>query len=283
MIEINRRAFMASLGGTGAVALMTPDEKADALEHYLESRLEESEIIEGLLQERPYPTVAEIDAGNADLTREYRNGVGALFVTRNDGDREVDGKLRKLETMPELPTLLDFFKYRFSWTGHCLQSATRALKTGMREEVILASLVHDVVISVMHAEHGYWGAQLFEPYVPEITTFAIRYHQTLRFFPDENFGYVYPEGYLRVFGEDYIPDPHLKRTYEWVRNHKWYEHPRLVTVNDLYAFDPNAKVSIEPFIDIIGRHFKQPEEGLGWDNSSSAHMWRTMINPDRRL
>ena len=57
---------------------------------------------------------------------------------------------------------------------------------------------------------------------------------------------------MRVFGEDYIPDPHLKRTYQWVRNHKWYEHPRLVTVNDLYAFDPNAKVSIEPFIDIIG-------------------------------
>ena len=285
-MEINRRAFIASLGGTGALALMTPDEKADALEHYLASRLEGSEIIEGLLgeaQERPYPTVAEIDAGNADLDRPYRSGVGALFVTRNDGDREVDGKLRKLETMPELPTLLDFFKYRFSWTGHCLQSATRALKTGMREEVVLASLVHDVVISVMHAEHGYWGAQLFEPYVPEITTFAIRYHQTLRFFPDSDFGYEYPEGYLRVFGEDFVPGPHLKRTYEWVRNHKWYEHPRLVTVNDLYAFDPNAKVSIEPFIDIIGRHFKQPKEGLGWDNSSSSHMWRTMINPDRRL
>ncbi len=285
-MEINRRAFIASLGGTGALALMTPDEKADALEHYMEARLEEGEGIEGVLretQEPSYPTVAEIDRSNADLDRPYRSGVGALFVTRNDGDREVDGKLRKLETMPDQPTLLDFFKYRFSWTGHCLQSATRALKTGMREEVILASLVHDVVISVMHAEHGYWGAQLFEPYVPEITTFAIRYHQTLRFFPDETFGYVYPASYLRVFGEDYIPDAHLKRTYEWVRDHKWYEHPRLVTVNDLYAFDPSAKVSIEPFIDIIGRHFKPPKEGLGWDNSSSAHMWRTMIDPDRRL
>ena len=52
-----------------------------------------------------------------------------------------------------------------------------------------------------------------------------------------------------------------------VRNHKWYEYPRLVTVNDLYSFDPNAKVSIEPFMDIIGRHFKQPKEGLGYDNS----------------
>ena len=50
-MEINRRSFIASLGGTGAVALMTPDEKADALEHYMESRLEESKVIEGLLGE----------------------------------------------------------------------------------------------------------------------------------------------------------------------------------------------------------------------------------------
>ena len=56
-----------------------------------------------------------------------------------------------------------------------------------------------------------------------------------------------------------------------------------MTVNDLYAFDPDAKVSIEPFIEIMERHFMQPKEGLGWDNSPSSHMWRTMINPDRRL
>ena len=68
-----------------------------------------------------------------------------------------------------------------------------------------------------------------------------------------------------------------------VRNHKWYMEPRLVTVNDLYAFDPNAKVSLEPFTDIIGRHFKQPKEGLGNDNSPSAHMWRTIANPDAPL
>ena len=49
------------------------------------------------------------------------------------------------------------------------------------------------------------------------------------------------------------------------------------------AVIPNAKVSIEPFIEIIGRHFKQPKEGLGNDNSSVAHMWRTMANPDQPL
>jgi hypothetical protein len=54
-------------------------------------------------------------------------------------------------------------------------------------------------------------------------------------------------------------------------------------VNDLYAFDPNAKVSMDPFIDIIGRQFKQPKEGLGNDGSPTAHMWRTMMFPDNPL
>ena len=55
------------------------------------------------------------------------------------------------------------------------------------------------------------------------------------------------------------------------------------TVNDLYSFDPAAVVTLDPFIDIIGRHFKQPKEGLGNDNSPSAHMWRTIANPDNPL
>jgi len=37
------------------------------------------------------------------------------------------------------------------------------------------------------------------------------------------------------------------------------------------------------FTDIIGRHFKQPQEGLGNDNSPTAHMWRTIVNPDAPL
>ena len=58
---------------------------------------------------------------------------------------------------------------------------------------------------------------------------------------------------------------------------------RLITVNDLYAFDPKAQVSLEPFLEIIGRHFKQPKEGLGFDGSPTAHMWRTMIYPNNPL
>ena len=267
-MEIDRRAFITSVGGAAALAVMTAEQKADALEHYMQQQLDEP---------AKFPSVADLETENQDLGRTSRRGAGNLFVQNREG------KLRLIEKMPAKPTLLDFFQYRFAPANHVLQSANRALKTGMREEIILACLLHDVVLNMIHPDHGWWGAQLVEPYVPEITTFAIRYHQTLRFYPDAEFGYEYPDSYFRLFGEDYQPEPYLQRTYDFVRNHKWYEHPRLVTVNDLYAFDKNAVVSIDPFVDVIGRHFKQPAEGLGWDDTPSSHMWRTMIWPDRPL
>jgi hypothetical protein len=45
---------------------------------------------------------------------------------------------------------------------------------------------------------------------------------------------------------------------------------RLITPNDLYSFNPNRVVNPEKFTDIIGRHFPQPAEGLGYDNSPVA-------------
>jgi hypothetical protein len=186
--------------------------------------------------------------------------------------------------MPPAPTLLDFFELRFMRTrNHCLQSANKALQRGADEEVVLACLLHDTVQEIMRADHGYWGAQLYEPYIPERSAFAIKYHQALRFYADIKAGYEYPDLYRRVFGADYVPAPHVQAAYRRVRAHKWYDAPREVTVSDLYAFDPNAVVTIDPFVDLIGRHFKQPKEGLGNDDGPVAHMWRTLANPDAPL
>ena len=275
-MEIDRRAFFASLGGAAAISAMDSEAKADALEAYLSDQLDDavSAPPKGTgSPKKEYPTVAELDA--QITTKNYRRGVGNLFA----GGRNV----KKLEPMPANPTLQDFFRLRFAPANHVLQSATRAMKTGMTEEIILACLLHDVVQELIKPDHGWWGAQLFEPYIPAKSTFAIRYHQALRFYADPANGYEYPEMYYGIFGKDYVPPPHIEATYKMVRNHKWYLEPRLVTVNDLYAFDPKAKVSIDPFIDIIGRHFKQPKEGLGNDNSPVAHMWRTIARPDSPL
>jgi len=272
-MEIDRRAFIAGLGGAAVVAAMDHEAKADALEHYMEEQLDEA-AAQSQDQPEKFPTVAELEAQIE--TRGYRRGAGGLFVSTR-------GNVKKLEPMPPKPTLVDFFNLRFAPANHVLQSATRAMKTGMSEEVILACLLHDTVQALMRTDHGWWGGQLYEPYIPEKSSFAIRYHQTLRFFPDEQAGYEYPDQYYRTFGHDYVPPQYIQDTYKMLKNHKWYMEPRLVTVNDLYAFDPKAKVSLDPFIDIIGRHFKQPKEGLGYDNSPSAHMWRTIARPDSPL
>ena len=275
-MEIDRRAFIAGLGGAATVNLMSDEAKADALEEFMMRELDAAVGQTQAAQPAAFPTVAELEAQIE--TRPLRRGVGNLMVART-------GNVKRLPAMPEKPTLMDFFKLRFNATSnHCLQSANRALKTGMSEDVVLACLLHDVVQELIKVDHGWWGAQLFEPYVPERTTFAIRYHQALRFYADPENGYEYPDLYHRVFGRDYKPEPYIEATYQMVRKHKWYGDARMVTVNDLYAFDPNAgPVNLEQFEAIIGRRFKQPKEGLGYDNSAVAHMWRSIERPDAPL
>ncbi len=201
-----------------------------------------------------------------------------------NGKTYVMGPDPRLPRMPDKPTLFDFFKYRFGPSAHMLQSARLAQKSGANEKIVLACLVHDIAnIGFIRGDHGYWGAQLVEPYVDEEVSWGIRYHQALRFYADEAAGYTYPETYTRLFGADYKPDAYIERDYQYARNHKWYMTARLICVNDLYAFDPNVRVDLEEFTDIVGRHFKQPKEGLGFDASPVSHMWRTINWPTKYL
>lgn len=274
---IDRRAFFASLGGAAAVAAMSPEAKADALEDYLMQQLNEGVAASsgGSGAKKKFPTAAEVEAQIE--TRRNRRGVGNLFISNS-------GNVKRLPPMPEKPTLTDFFNLRFKQTSnHVLQSANLAVKNHMTEEIVLACLLHDTVQELIKVDHGWWGAQLYEPYVSEKVAFAIRHHQTLRFYEDKAAGYVYPDLYRNMFGEDYKPEPYIEANYKFVRNHKWYMEARLVTVNDLYAFEPGVNPKLEQFTDIIGRHFKQPKEGLGFDGSPVAHMWRSIIWPNNFL
>jgi hypothetical protein len=247
-------------------ATLSMDERADALEHKMIQDLERVPLRSVLFT-----------SGDRDPTGPFQDPLP-------EGKHVVQGPDPRLKPMPEKPTLLDFFNYRFGPSNHLLQSATHALKGGHNEKIILACLLHDIgVIGFIRSDHGYWGSQLIAPYVDEEVSWAIRAHQSLRFFPDESVGYAYPEMYIRLFGEDFEPEPYIKRDYEKARKHKWYMTARMICVNDIYSFDPNAKPVMDDFVDIIGRNFRQPEEGLGYDDSPSSHMWRTMIAPTRFL
>ena len=259
-MEVDRRAFFATVG-VGTLGLMDPEEKAEAVEHYMLDLLDE-------------PTkAAAAEAAEQQAQGAQPGGSGRLLLPRST----------PLEPMPDKPTFLDFFRLRLSSSNHCLQSANHALQTGQPERTVMACLLHDGVQGLIKADHGWWGAQLYEPYVEERISWGIRYHGALRFYPDLTVGYDYPDLYNRIFGEDYVPPDYIRQAYDEALNHRWYMESRLITVNDLYAFEEGVELTIDPFVEIIERNFKSPPEGLGYDNSPSAHMWRTIANPDKPL
>jgi hypothetical protein len=255
--------------GPQAASQMTLSERADALEEQMMHELER--IVTKSVLFNLADGKVEMESGPA-LRKKY------------PGKYMLMGADPRLPQMPDKPTLIDFFKLRFASTAHLLQSATHALKAGLPEKMVLACLLHDIgVVSFIRCDHGYWGAQLIEPYVDEEVSWAVRVHQALRFFPDESLGYEYPDMYRQYFGPDYKPEPYIEEEYKRARKHKWYMTGRMICVHDLYSFDPNAKVNLDDFVDIIGRNFKQPKEGLGLDSSPSSHMWRTIMWPTRFL
>jgi HD domain len=222
------------------------DARADALERKM------SDELDVLISKSALFNMADGKLGASAMGSDLANKHGKYQLMSDDP---------RLPKMPAKPTLLDYFECRAKGINHMLQSATHALKAGMPEKTILACLLHDIANAIfIKSDHGYWGAQLIEPYVDEEVSWAVRAHQALRFFPDESVGYSYPE-----------------------MNRKWYMTARMITVHDIYSFDPNAVVSWEPFVDIVGRHFKQPAEGLGFDNSPTSHMWRTIRRPTKYL
>lgn len=191
-----------------------------------------------------------------------------------------------LPTMPERPKLLDFFKYRLTdvTCRHLLTSAKRALDQGQDDKIVLACLLHDIANGcLLRSDHGYWGAQMIAPYVDEEIAWAVQNHQALRYFADPSVGYAYPESYIRFFGADYSPPEYIREAARLAQQHRWYMSARLVTMYDIYFFDRFEPIDPEIFTDIVGRYFREPEEGLGFDGSPSAHMWRTAIWPNNAL
>ncbi|MET0282623.1 MAG: HD domain-containing protein [Steroidobacteraceae bacterium] len=216
----------------------------------------------------------------------YEPEAELLKRMRDEGAVFMMGQNPNLPVMPERPKLLDFFHYRFSDIAfqHLLQSAKTALDAGQSETVVIACLLHDISNGAfLRTDHGYWGAQMIAPYVSEEVTWAVQYHQALRYFADESVGFKYPDAYRQFFGPEFSPPEYLHKAHAEARAHRWYMTSRLITIYDVYAFQDGVAIDPDIFTDIIGRNFKEPEAGLGFDNSPVAHMWRTMIWPNNFL
>ncbi len=105
---------------------------------------------------------------------------------------------------------------------HALQTATRAERSGADEEVVVASLLHDVGKLISVANHPRIAAEILRPYVRHDVYCMVAFHQDFQ-------GRYYYE-YLGM-------DPNLRDRH---RGETWYElAERFADEWDQRAFDPD--------------------------------------------
>lgn len=138
------------------------------------------------------------------LEREYARGLP---------DRLLDA-LRKLEH--------SLSGYRVSRLEHSLQSATRALRGGESEEIVVAALLHDIGDELAPYSHGELAAAVLRPYVSAKTHWMIHHH-----------GVFQMHYYAHHIGGD-------RDARERFRGHPWFDDAaRFCEEYDQNCFDPD--------------------------------------------
>lgn len=108
---------------------------------------------------------------------------------------------------------------------HGLQTATRALRANEADEVVVASLVHDLTEGISSKNHGGAVAAILEPYVSPATAWMVREHEVFQ-------GYYY---FHHMGGDRNARDQLL----ETVPNASWWSlTERWCRLYDQTSFDP---------------------------------------------
>ena len=109
------------------------------------------------------------------------------FTEMKNGSKEDYELLEKYEKNFERKTADRLLKYLASQTTtlegyqitrleHSLQAATRAYKTGESEEMVVATLLHDIGDDLAPMNHSQYAASIIKPYVSEKTYWIILHH-----------------------------------------------------------------------------------------------------------
>lgn len=124
---------------------------------------------------------------------------------------------------------------------HGLQTATRALRDGASEEMIVAALCHDIGKVISVENHPAIAAEILKPYVSHETYEIVRTHQDFQ-----------GRHYYALLGKD----PESRRQYI---GQPWYEMATRFTDEwDQTSFDPNYEtLPLSYFEPMIERVFAQ--------------------------
>ena len=146
---------------------------------------------------------------------------------------------RILKTMQGLTSSLG--GYQINRLEHSLQTATRALKENASDEMIVASLLHDIGDELAPNNHAEFAAATLRPYVSEKTAWIVEKHGIFQMYY-----YAHHLGFNKNERDKYKGHKYYPATAEFCE--KW----------DQASFDPNYKSlslkDFEPYVrKIFGR------------------------------
>ncbi len=174
------------------------------------------------------------------------------FTEMKHGSKEDYELLEKYEHNFERETADRLLKYLASQTTtlegyqitrleHSLQAATRAYRNNESEEMVVATLLHDIGDELAPMNHSQYAASIIRPYVSEKTYWIINHHGLFQTF--------YSAHHL---GGD-------RNARDKFKDHKYYQ----ATVDfcekyDQSSFDPNYKsMTLKEFEPMVKRIFSR--------------------------
>ena len=170
---------------------------------------------------------------------EMKNGTKEDYILLDKHERDYVSKTadRLLKFLSSLTETLE--GYKISRLEHSLQSATRALKAGESEEMIVATLLHDIGDALAPMNHSQYAASILKPYVSEKTHWIIEKHGEF-----QAYYYAHHLGGNRNKRDKY-------------KGHKYYEAcVEFCEKYDQSSFDPNYKsLPLKDFEPMLRRIF----------------------------
>ena len=170
---------------------------------------------------------------------EMKNGTKEDYILLDKHERDYVSKTadRLLKFLSSLTETLE--GYKISRLEHSLQSATRALKAGESEEMIVATLLHDIGDALAPMNHSQYAASILKPYVSEKTHWIIEKHGEF-----QAYYYAHHLGGNRNKRDKYKGHKYYKACVEFCEKY------------DQSSFDPNYKsLPLKDFEPMLRRIF----------------------------
>ena len=174
------------------------------------------------------------------------------FTEMKNGSKEDYKLLEKFERSFERQTadrILNYLSkqtstlegYKITRLEHCLQAATRAFNNQESNEMIVATLLHDIGDDLAPMNHSQYAASILRPYVSERTYWIILHHGLF---------------------QTYYSAHHLngdRNARDKFKNHKYYQDTiDFCEKYDQCSFDPNYKnMTLNDFAPMVKEIFSR--------------------------